>query len=55
MRVAARQLARSDIPRAHVLRLTRLLAVIQEQVAPLPGRVFLGWSMDTHWLLKPAG
>lgn len=34
--------------------LTRLLAAIQEQGAPLPGRVFLGWSVDTHWLLKPA-
>ncbi|MFP2959236.1 hypothetical protein ACLEPN_15685 [Myxococcus sp. 1LA] len=31
---------------------TRLLAVIQGQVPPLPGRVFLGWAVDGHWLLS---
>ncbi len=31
--------------------LTRLLAAIEEQVSPLPGRVFLGWAVGSHWLL----
>ncbi|WAM24354.1 hypothetical protein [Myxococcus sp. NMCA1] len=31
--------------------LTRLLAVIEEQAWPLPGRVFFGWAVGSHWLL----
>lgn len=32
--------------------LTRLLAAIEARCSPLPGRVFLGWAVGSHWLLQ---